>query len=237
MQNMILDLYGPDTSADTIRELREEAARVLEESGGSWTREAVQNLKLIDSAIREAMRITPFACIGLPRTVIHPDGITIEAADDKVHIPCGMVFAAPLEGVHHDEDIYPDSRRYKPFRFVGREASHHTSGPKKEAVGAADNRTDRSGSQNDRSSVTLDEDFLSFGIGKHACPGRFFAVNEMKLFVAHMLLNYDVECLSRRPKARTFGWIRLPYNDGQVRVRKRSAGFKEESEVMSNGRT
>lgn len=32
---------------------------------------------------------------------------------------------------------------------------------------------------------------LSFGYGKHACPGRFFASNELKIALAHMLLKYD----------------------------------------------
>ncbi|RYP12038.1 hypothetical protein DL765_007498 [Monosporascus sp. GIB2] len=237
MQNMILDLYGPDTSTDAIQALREEAAQVLGDAGGSWTREAVQNLKLIDSAIREAMRITPFACIGLPRTVVHPDGITIETPGGKLHIPRGTALAAPLEGVHHDEDIYPEPHRYKPFRFGDSANLRNISGLNSGAAGAAEKTTRRSGSQKAKSSVTLDDGFLSFGIGKHACPGRFFAVNEMKLFVAHMLLNYDVECLNRRPEPRTLGWLRLPYNDGRIRVRKRGAGLEGENETACTGRT
>lgn len=31
---------------------------------------------------------------------------------------------------------------------------------------------------------------LGFGVGNHACPGRFFAANEIKIFLCHMLLNY-----------------------------------------------
>lgn len=33
----------------------------------------------------------------------------------------------------------------------------------------------------------------AFGFGAHACPGRFFAINEMKIIFAYLLLNYDMK--------------------------------------------
>lgn len=35
-------------------------------------------------------------------------------------------------------------------------------------------------------------DFLAWGYGRAACPGRFFAAAQMKLMLAHVVLNYDV---------------------------------------------
>lgn len=32
---------------------------------------------------------------------------------------------------------------------------------------------------------------LGFGHGKHACPGRFFAANEIKVALCHLLIKYD----------------------------------------------
>ena len=32
---------------------------------------------------------------------------------------------------------------------------------------------------------------MGFGYGEHACPGRFFASNEMKVALSFLLLNYD----------------------------------------------
>ena len=32
---------------------------------------------------------------------------------------------------------------------------------------------------------------ILFGHGQHACPGRFFAVNELKIALCHLLLKYD----------------------------------------------
>lgn len=69
---MILDLYSSDPSLGYVDTLREEATGVLAKAGGSWTRDAVRDLKLIDSMIRESMRLNPFAIVGLPRTVSVP---------------------------------------------------------------------------------------------------------------------------------------------------------------------
>jgi len=44
------------------------------------------------------------------------------------------------------------------------------------------------GSDRQTQSASLD-DALGVGYGKHACPGRFFALNEVNIFVAHMLMN------------------------------------------------
>ena len=39
--------------------------------------------------------------------------------------------------------------------------------------------------------VTTTPEHLGFGHGKHACPGRFFAANEVKIALIYLLLRYD----------------------------------------------
>lgn len=34
---------------------------------------------------------------------------------------------------------------------------------------------------------------LNFGYGRHACPGRFFATNEIKMVLARLILEYDIK--------------------------------------------
>lgn len=44
---------------------------------------------------------------------------------------------------------------------------------------------------------------LSFGHGLHACPGRFFASNEIKILLAYLIVNYNFrfpEGSTERPK-------------------------------------
>ncbi|KAF8076048.1 cytochrome P450, partial [Lyophyllum atratum] len=71
--------------------------------------------------------------------------------------------------------------------------------------------------------ISLGLDYLVFGNGGHACPGRFFAVNELKAFLAHVLLNYDVafENNGGRPQDRWFGHASVPDPAVSVMFRKR----------------
>ncbi len=71
MQNFILDLFSTDPSLGYVDALREECAAVFHEHG-SWTRSAVEKLTLVDSAIRESMRLSPVGTIMLPRKVGSP---------------------------------------------------------------------------------------------------------------------------------------------------------------------
>lgn len=32
---------------------------------------------------------------------------------------------------------------------------------------------------------------MGFGHGQHSCPGRFFAANEIKVALCHLLMKYD----------------------------------------------
>jgi len=41
-----------------------------------------------------------------------------------------------------------------------------------------------------------ERNFLAFGMGKKACPGRFFAVNEVKIAMYFILLKYNVRSVS-----------------------------------------
>ena len=38
-------------------------------------------------------------------------------------------------------------------------------------------------------------DIQVFGLGKHACPGRFFASNEIKVLLCRIILDYDMKLL------------------------------------------
>lgn len=53
----------------------------------------------------------------------------------------------------------------------------------------------------DKTSTTPARDFASFGMGKHLCPGRFFAVQEIQMSLVHLLKNYTIQTVSgKRPE-------------------------------------
>lgn len=49
----------------------------------------------------------------------------------------------------------------------------------------------RPGEENQHQLVTTGTDNLGFGHGQHACPGRFFASNEIKIVLCYLLIQYD----------------------------------------------
>lgn len=77
------------------------------------------------------------------------------------------------------------------------------------------------GSVSDPSS-SHDYKFIPFGFGRHACPGRFFALHQAKLLLAYVLMNYEVEHLVKRPEQLRFLWVQTPLDSTTIRVRKRA---------------
>jgi len=70
--------------------------------------------------------------------------------------------------------------------------------------------------------VSTSADYQPFGHGRHACPGRFFAANELKLLLAYMVLNYDIELLEKRPEGQWVGQVALPPMKATIKVRRRN---------------
>ena len=71
--------------------------------------------------------------------------------------------------------------------------------------------------------VEPDGNFLSWGVGKHACPGRWFAVDLIKIVVGKILLNYEVEMLSERPENVWIEYNVIPPPSATLSVRRRKA--------------
>ncbi|KAK0629045.1 cytochrome P450 [Bombardia bombarda] len=69
--------------------------------------------------------------------------------------------------------------------------------------------------------VTTSDAHLSFGHGRHACPGRFFVAHELKIMLAYLLQNYDIKPLSERPKPMWIGQTIVPPLQATIEVRRR----------------
>ncbi|KAH6954420.1 cytochrome P450 [Fusarium avenaceum] len=89
-----------------------------------------------------------------------------------IHVPQGAILAAPIKAYQRDERVYPGG-------FNPRRSLTDPEHPK---------MTD------------ISPDFLNFGLGRGACPGRFFTSNLLKLTLTHLLLDYDFERLEERPE-------------------------------------
>ena len=75
--------------------------------------------------------------------------------------------------------------------------------------------------------VATATEYVPFGHGRHACPGRFFAANELKGMLAHLVLEYDVRFKDgeSRPPSMEFGPILVPPK-AQLEFRRRQVKLK-----------
>lgn len=139
------------------------------------TTQALFQMKLLDSVMRESQRMNPFNIVRMQRLVLKPFRFA-----DGTEIPAGTAVAVPSLPTLHDPELYPDPTRFDPYRFL-RLRSGQTVDPMRYA------------NREMYQFVSVTKENMGFGFGKHACPGRFFAANEIKLIVARILLDYDVK--------------------------------------------
>ncbi|KAI0015313.1 cytochrome P450 [Xylariomycetidae sp. FL0641] len=229
LRNLILNLATSDPALGYVDQLRVECRKAYSDAGNVWTLESVRGMKLLDSAVRESMRVSPFGSFAIARTVrplvpcfhphntmkltlyptpqvIDPNGIVLRHAGSDVVIPCGTTLALPMEGVHFDEDVYSDASHFKPFRF------------------ASSGKARRDGVQDAKPSTTLDDHFLGLGASKNPCSGRFLGTHQVKLIMAFMLLNYDFEYRGEKPGFTNLLGMKVPATDVKLRVRKLDGG-------------
>ena len=70
LANLISDLYSDPSSPSYVDELRKECSNALNAtSEGYWTKDATSNLVLLDSTLRESMRLSSFGHFAFPRRV------------------------------------------------------------------------------------------------------------------------------------------------------------------------
>ncbi|KAM0721793.1 hypothetical protein Q7P37_002718 [Cladosporium fusiforme] len=178
--NTFLDLFHSPDAADFVRELRKECDTVLKSHNGQWTKDALNELVLVDSAIKESMRLS-VRVVGMHRMVTAPNGVEF----DGFHVPQGVRVAAPNHHIQRDPGVYHEAEKYNAFRYAA----------------PGDNNDAGAYLQQKQSSLSMPGDnFLAWGHGRHACPGRFFAAHLMKIMLAHVLLKYNVEADGSKPK-------------------------------------
>jgi cytochrome P450 len=221
--NAIFDLFS-SPSPNTLEELRQEASQVLAEENGIWTKPGVAKMNLLDSAIRESLRSNGFSAVGLGRKIIADKGLTL---DNGVLIPKGIRIAVANYGLHHDADLYPHPNEYDAFRFSRRrgELMSNSNGQEVESKSNGKNsgneKTTSVLAHRNLSMVSTSPTYMAFGHGRHACPGRFFAANTMKLIMAYIMLYYNVQPLEQRPENEGMAEAIVPPLKATLRVRRR----------------
>ncbi|KAG9221143.1 hypothetical protein CCMSSC00406_0005418 [Pleurotus cornucopiae] len=174
-------------STEDIESVRKEVREVLDQEGG-WNKSALNRFWKIDSILREVGRMHGLSFLGMNRLTIAngklPDGVVI---------PPGYQVTVNLKHIHRDPQIYSNPHVFDPFRFS--------------KLREAEDSSVKYGF------TTVDNFFLPFGAGRHACPGRFFASMELKIIIAIILLNYEFKLPDgevTRPKNVVFAGAVIP---------------------------
>ena len=120
----------------------------------------------LQACIDETLRRAPPSPSILPRHVL-PGGIVI----DGEHIPSGTDVGVPAYVIHHDSKYYPEPWSFVPERWI----PDKKTGVTQDSV----NRAKRA--------------FCPFSLGSRNCPGKTLANLEIKIALAHILFQYDVQ--------------------------------------------
>ncbi|KAF5560549.1 gibberellin cluster-C13-oxidase [Fusarium napiforme] len=166
----IQDVFGPDVCRGAI----------------PINKDALSRLQKLDSFVREAQRWCPSSFVTPSRRVMK--SITLS---NGIKLQKGTSIAFPAHAIHMSEEtptlsptfssdfanpppLIFDGFRYAKLRSIKGQESHHKA-------------------------ATTGPDYLVFNNGKHACPGRFFALCEIKMILIELLANYDIRLEGGKP--------------------------------------
>ncbi|KAJ7477068.1 cytochrome P450 [Mycena galericulata] len=185
----------------SFQEMREEAEKVIKEEG--WSKAAIGKMHKIDSFLRESQRYNGNSITSMGRKVVKPGGFTFS---DGTTVPAGCFVNVATGPTHHNPAIYPNPDEFDALRFYRMRVEDDEEGNIRHQL------------------VATNLDYLPWGHGRHACPGRFFAGTMLKTMLAHTLLNYDVKLEDEsagRPPNQWFAAICIPNGSAKVMFRKR----------------
>ncbi|XP_069478437.1 cytochrome P450 7A1 [Ambystoma mexicanum] len=168
---------------DALRAATDEVQKVLEKSGQkvsldgkhiSLTRDDLENMPVLDSIIKEAMRLSSASMnirVAKEDFTLHLDG------NESYSIRKDDIVALYPQMVHLDPEVYEDPLTFKYDRYLDENGKEKTVFYHK--------------------GRKLKYYYMAFGSGVTKCPGRFFAVHEIKQFLCLLLSYFEVELVNK----------------------------------------
>ncbi|KAI1499403.1 putative cytochrome P450 [Biscogniauxia marginata] len=208
--NVLFDVMG--AGPQLARELVAEIETVAVGPKG-WADAPYDRLHKLDSLLRESQRTSPVVILGMKRVFKEPHTFA-----NGLHVPRGTFVCMPIAAIENDPahvrrpEVF-DALRYYRMR---QEAAATAAGAQDEHGVAA--------REFDFSSPTRTA--LSFGYGRTACPGRFFASLAIKIVLVKLLTEYEFRFLpgKGRPANMMFHDFQFPPPGERVLVRRKKEG-------------
>ena len=169
-------LYFVANIEDAVLAIRKEVQALIAKSDRStdetilFTTDELDNMKALDSTFKETLRVT--LRFPITRQVMKDMEIDLRLKykPSKYFLKEGDHIMLFMPILHEDPAIYPNPKEYQWDRFMHPGHSYTTA----------------NGEQ-------IVDPFRPFGGGAHFCPGRKFAVNAAKSFLANLLWKYNVK--------------------------------------------
>uniref|UniRef100_A0A3Q2XYR3 Cytochrome P450, family 7, subfamily B, polypeptide 1 n=1 Tax=Hippocampus comes TaxID=109280 RepID=A0A3Q2XYR3_HIPCM len=167
---------------EALRAIRQEIRDVLESSGHKFSAgtdlalnpQQLDKMILLESAVHESLRLSS-ASINIR---VAQEDLTLRLNNERaMAVRKGDIVALYPRSVHMDAAVYDQPQTFCFDRFA-RQTEFFKNGQK------------------------LRHYLMPFGSGASICPGRFFAVNEIKQFVCLLLLYFDLRLETGQPDAR-----------------------------------
>ncbi|EWG50710.1 hypothetical protein FVEG_09850 [Fusarium verticillioides 7600] len=161
-------IYDLVAHPEYIPILREEVESVPRDENGNFTKESTVAMDKLDSFLKESQRFN-----SPDLTTFQRAAIADMTLPDGTFVPKGTKLEINTCSIHKDHELYENPEEFNGLRFhewrkePGKEKKYMYS-----------------------SSGTDD---LSWGFGRHACPGRYLSAINIKLIMAELLINYDIK--------------------------------------------
>ncbi|RMZ66215.1 ent-kaurene oxidase [Pyrenophora seminiperda CCB06] len=176
MSEMIYQLLA---EPEYIQPLEEELKAALASSES--LNDALQKCPLMESFIMETNRMYPVGGVTAARTVMNEPWVL----HDGTVLPVGTRIGFPCKAIQRNPANFQDASRFDGFRFARlNEAEGKTQ------HGAIRYAADASTPTN-----------MSWGFGRHACPGRFYAIRLAKMVFMVLLSEYEFKWDGKPPTA------------------------------------
>ena len=151
--NLLLDLAAFDHTELLFEHMRHDISAELEAESGAWTKKSLSRMAILDSAIRESMRLGGFVSRGVLKMVVAKEGIKLPGFPTGI-LPYGSKVGIHAYPIHYDDAIYPDARHFNPMRFCGNVS--------------IDVNDQNDVGKKGPSLVTTSSNFMAFSHGRHA---------------------------------------------------------------------
>ncbi|THG96485.1 hypothetical protein EW026_g5347 [Hermanssonia centrifuga] len=179
-----------------IQPMREEAEEVVSQDG--WSKVSMQKMRRIDSFLKEVQRMIGIGDISMSRLAMQDFTFS-----DGTFVPKGSLVSAASGPMHQDEEFYEDAEIFNPWRFV--------------------DMREEEGEGTKHQMVSTSLEYVPFGHGRHACPGRFFAANELKAMMAHLVMNYDIKLEGKPQGPKQWASAIFPDPKSEIMFKKRDS--------------